>query len=188
MTDGGLRERYERMVQAHYRFVFQFLYWLGAPTGVAEDLTQETFLRAWQGLPKLRGDTEGERAWLAAIARRVIQDHVRKKRLETLPLEAAELLIAPGASTEEHVAEQDADRRLRAAVFALPEPYRTALVLVKIEALSIGEAARATGVPSGTVKWRVSRGLRILEERLGERSVGKKEAADGTIELRPNRP
>lgn len=188
MTDGGLRERYERMVQAHYRFVFRFLYWLGAPPGLAEDLTQETFLRAWQGLPRQRERPDSERAWLAAIARHVFLDHARKKRLETLPLDAAVLVAQPGASLEERVAEQDAERYLRAAVLALPEPYRTALVLVKIEALTIGETARATQVPAGTVKWRVSRGLRILEERLGERAVGKKEAADGTIELRPDRP
>lgn len=188
MTNGGLRERYERMVQAHYQFVFRLLYWLGAGPGLAEDLTQEAFLRAWQGLPQQRERGQGERAWLAAIARRVFLDHARRKRLDTLPLDAAALLAEPGASLEERIAEQDADRRLRAAVLALPEPYRTALVLVKVEALSIGEAARATGVPPGTVKWRVSRGLRILEERLGAGAAAKKETADGTIELRPDRP
>lgn len=70
-----------------------------------------------------------------------------------------------------------------AAVYALPEPYRSAVVLTKVEGLDTAEAARALGVPRGTVKWRVSRGLGLLRQRCealhGEEGEGIRDARSG---------
>lgn len=162
----ALEAEYERLVREHYPFVHRFLFWLCGRGVLAEDLTQETFLRAWRGLAQRKKGAESDRAWLAAIARRTAIDHARGRELETVSLDRAAHLAHPSGSPLDHLTGEEHEQRLRSAVLALPEPYRTALVLTKIEELTVAEAARATGVPQGTVKWRVARGLRLLRDRL----------------------
>ena len=163
----GRRGDYERMVEAEYQSIYRFLFWRHGDRATAEDLTQETFLRAWRGLAGRRAGVGSARAWLLTIARRVSQDHLRRAPPAALPLAEADNLGDTSPSTEDQFAQDDAARHLRRAVLALPEPYRNALALTKIEGLDTAEAARVLGIPRGTVKWRVSRALRLLRERLG---------------------
>jgi RNA polymerase sigma-70 factor, ECF subfamily len=158
-------EAYDRLVREEYLCVYRFLFWLHPVRSTAEDLTQETFIRAWHGLGSRRGT--GQRAWLLAIARRVWLDHRRKRCLPTVSLGEAVEIPRDERPLEDRIADDDQRARLQAAVLELPEPYRSAIVLTKIEGLETWEAARALSVPQGTVKWRVSRGLRLLRERLG---------------------
>lgn len=168
-SDPAVSREYERLVEEHYRFIYRFLYWLHPTRGTAEDLTQETYLRAWRGMGNRRGGRETDRAWLVAIARRVAQDHARQPRVVTVPLEAAVEVRDGCGSPADRFLEEETDRALREALAALPEPYRTAVVLAKVEELDTQEIARLLRIPRGTVKWRVARGLHLLRARLNER-------------------
>jgi RNA polymerase sigma-70 factor, ECF subfamily len=160
-----LQASYNRLVKTGYRRVFRFLYWLCGDQALAEDLTQEAFLRAWRALPGSGPAAGAEVSWLLAIARNVYVDESRRRKLDTCPLVEARDLPSGEATLPDAVIARDAEGLLRRAVFALPEPYRAAVVLTRIEGLSTSEAARALGIPAGTVKWRVWRGVRILRSR-----------------------
>jgi RNA polymerase sigma-70 factor, ECF subfamily len=181
------REEYEGLVRAWHGFVYRYLYWLCHNRDLAEDLTQETFLRAWRGLPSRSSGRCADRAWLIVIARRAAVDHARQRRVQALSLQDVPDLADSEPSPAEQLMRHEANRQLHQAVRSLPAAYRMAVVLTKVEALSTAEAARAMGVPQGTVKWRVARGLRLLRERLNDDpSTSTREVThDANVELRP---
>ena len=120
----------------------------------ARDALQETFVAAWQGLPRLR-DVERAWPWLAGIAARKAADVVRRRR--TPP--AADASSAPGISGDAVDVRDALDR--------LPQHLREALLLRYVLELSEEEAAEALGVRLGTVKSRAARARRRLLEELG---------------------
>ncbi len=114
----------------------------------ADDLTQETYLRAFRALPEFEGRSSA-RTWLLGIARRACADHVRtavrRRRLDA---------VAPRARVEPDpaggVGAADLLRRL-------PDDRRSAFVLTQLLGLSYEEAAAVEGVPVGTIRSRVAR-------------------------------
>jgi len=120
--------------------------------GVADDLTQETYLRAFKALPSFEGRSSA-RTWLLGIARRTCADHlravVRRRRLDAR--------LAQQARTELPV--PDPAHRLGTAdlLGRLSEERRTAFVLTQVLGLSYAEAAAVENVPVGTIRSRVAR-------------------------------
>jgi RNA polymerase sigma-70 factor (ECF subfamily) len=120
--------------------------------GAADDLTQETYLRAFKALPGFEGRSSA-RTWLLGIARRACADHlrsvVRRRRLDAR--------LAAEASTELPV--PDPAHRLGTAdlLAQLGEERRTAFVLTQVLGLSYAEAAAVEEVPVGTIRSRVAR-------------------------------
>lgn len=123
----------------------------------AEDLVQTALLKAWQSWHEIgvRGAVE---AWLFTVVRNLCVDHRRKKRAKTLgdlQLEVARPEGAPSRLPEI----QEAMRRL-------PEPYRSVLYFRLTQKLSYQEISDVLGVPLGTAKSLLCRGLRKMRERL----------------------
>ncbi|NES29910.1 sigma-70 family RNA polymerase sigma factor [Micromonospora terminaliae] len=134
--------------------VWRFLAHLAGPAE-ADDLTQETFLRALRALPGFAGRSAA-RTWVFAIARRVAVDHVRaaaaRPRVAALPdwqaaAEAAGAVIPGG---EEAVT-------LRGLIAGLAPERREAFVATQVVGLSYAEAAQVCGCPVGTIRSRVAR-------------------------------
>jgi RNA polymerase sigma-70 factor (ECF subfamily) len=115
--------------------------------GEADDLTQETFLRAMRSLPRFAGRSSA-RTWLLAIARRVAVDHFRgaASRPRTTSLETE----VPGVSFEERVL-------LRQLLDGLDPGRREAFVATQVLGLSYAEAAEVCQCPVGTIRSRVAR-------------------------------
>ena len=129
---------------------------LGGPAE-ADDLTQETYLRALPALARFRGDSNA-RTWLLCIARRTVADHIRsaqrRRRLHgSLP-----------TPTDTHDAAQDSEVDLMLG--GLEPDRRTAFVLTQMLGLSYAEAADVCGVPVGTIRSRVARARTHLVEAL----------------------
>ena len=114
----------------------------------AEDLTQETYLRALQALPRFRFDAP-VRAWLFAIARHVCADHVRR-RVRRAPLERT-------VATSSETALDLSDLEFGELIDDLEEEKRTAFVLTQVLGLSYDEAAAVCDCPIGTIRSRVAR-------------------------------
>jgi RNA polymerase sigma-70 factor (ECF subfamily) len=120
--------------------------------GAADDLTQETFLRAFKALPSFEGRSS-VRTWLLGIARRTCADHlravVRRRRLDAR--------LAAQAWTDAPV--PDPAHRLSTAdlLSGLGEERRTAFVLTQVLGMSYAEAAEIEEVPVGTIRSRVAR-------------------------------
>jgi RNA polymerase sigma-70 factor (ECF subfamily) len=103
--------------------------------------------------------------------------------MEALPLSAAGDVTAGGLPVQEQVLADAERERLYSALLALPEPYRAALALTRIEGLTTQEAAQVLGIPRGTLKWRVAGGLRLLRERLKGTELDREEATQHVVDL-----
>ncbi|MFJ6195478.1 sigma-70 family RNA polymerase sigma factor [Micromonospora sp. NPDC092111] len=133
----------------------------------ADDLTQETYLRAFRALPGFQGRSS-VRTWLLGIARRACADHlrtvVRRRRLD-------ERLAAEAHTGRPH---PDPAGQLGAAdlVHRLPAERRAAFVLTQLLGLSYAEAAAVEGVPVGTIRSRVARARTDLVDAVGDALAG----------------
>ncbi|WBB82386.1 sigma-70 family RNA polymerase sigma factor [Micromonospora sp. WMMD882] len=148
-----------RLTQAE---VWRFVAALTGP-GDADDLTQETYLRAFRALPSFEGRASA-RTWLLGIARRACADHlrtvVRRRRLDDR-LTAQAHTDRPHPDPAGHLGASDLLRRL-------PDDRREAFVLTQVLGLSYAEAAAVAGVPVGTIRSRVARARGELVEAVGE--------------------
>lgn len=144
----------------------------------AEDLTAESFLRAYRALSHYRRNrilALQPRSWLLTITlnlcRNQLRDAARKPVSEPLrhDLEQAHDPPDPRADVQATVARRESDRELAALLAVLPEDQRAAVVLRHVIELPVAEIAEILGRPVGTVKSDISRGRRRLEQTLRER-------------------
>lgn len=167
--DGGFTE----LVRVHARAVHAYLFRVTGSAADADDLGQETFLRAYTALrdypPQRRRELKA-RTWLITIAANVWRNHVRSRtrRPESVVrVEDAAAAWADGSpGPEESAATADDRRRLVAALSALPERHRESVVLRHVIGLSYAEVAEVQGCPVGTAKAQVSRGVVGLRQLL----------------------
>jgi RNA polymerase sigma-70 factor (ECF subfamily) len=159
----GDREALVSFIRGTQRDVYRLVALLGDP-GVAEDLTQETFLRAFRALGGFSAKAPA-RTWLLSIARRVAADAIRqaRRRPRTTPIATAESLGELARLTE--VAADD-EVLLRQLVMGLPDDRREAFVLTQILGLSYAEAAEVCDCPVGTIRSRVARARQDLAAAL----------------------
>ncbi|MEV6208063.1 sigma-70 family RNA polymerase sigma factor [Kitasatospora sp. NPDC051914] len=162
----GRAEDVEAFVRATQRDVWRFVAHL-AGTDAADDLAQETFLRALRSLPGFAGRSSA-RTWLLSIARRTVVDRYRSAAVRpqhaALPdwEEAAERQQPRAtAGFEDGIALGDLLARV-------PEQRREAFVLTQVVGMSYGEAAAVAGCPIGTVRSRVARAREQLVGLLRE--------------------
>ncbi len=129
----------------------------------AEDLLQETLLRAYRGFDGFASGTN-IRAWLHTILQRVRTDAFRRKQRspQTTEIDGDGPAVPP---PQDRLAQGGED--LERALSELAEPFRTAVVLRDVEDFTYGEIARMLDVPIGTVMSRIHRGRAWLRERLG---------------------
>jgi RNA polymerase sigma-70 factor (ECF subfamily) len=148
----------------------------------AEDLLQETYLRAYRGFSRFQAGTNLT-AWLYRILRNTFVDRCRKGRRE--PKTVPETWCRNGnsalrnveASTEATVMDSIFDERLREALSSLPERYRRVVLLFDVEGFTYKEIAGIAGVPLGTVMSRLHRGRSALRERMQPPVAGRRLAA-----------
>ena len=162
------RRRYERLCEPLRADLYRFSFWLARDPSVAEDVVQETLLRAWRSLDALTDDSAA-RPWLLTIARR---EHARlheRKRFETVDVDALAIAEDPAlARTDNHEAND-----IQAAIFALTEEYREPLVLQVLLGYSTDEIARHMGLTNGAVLTRLCR----AREKLRIAVLGRQENA-----------
>ena len=141
----------------------------------AEDVVQETFLRAFRAFDTFERGTNC-RAWLFTILRNVFLNRARREAREVLDMDATSMEVRDGEAAGWPVAHDpedeflhtvlhgDVDRALR----ALPLAYREAVILADLEGLTYKEVAQALGCPVGTVMSRLSRGRALLRRALAD--------------------
>jgi RNA polymerase sigma-70 factor (ECF subfamily) len=135
----------------------------------AQDVVQETLLRAWRN-PKILDQSQGSaRAWLFTVARNLVIDEWRTRR--------AQLEVSTAQPPEAAPVSDQTDQLLQSWVVAdalsrLSEEHRLVLVECYYRGHSVAEAARRLDIPQGTVKSRTHYGLRALRLALEEMGVG----------------
>jgi RNA polymerase sigma-70 factor (ECF subfamily) len=157
----GVPESFAQLVARYKDAVFGVAFHRLQDFEEARDVTQEAFVKAFQGLGRLRRPTAFAN-WLYRIAEGTAIDAARRRRGE-LPLEAATEVAAGSSQSGDGVAEQ-----VREALATLPEATRLAVILHYVNGYSHAEVADFLGSTEGAVKTRVSRGKARLREEMAE--------------------
>jgi RNA polymerase sigma-70 factor (ECF subfamily) len=170
-----LAARFEREALPFMRDLFAAALRLTRNRTDAEDLLQETYLRAYRGFAGFRPGTN-LRAWLYRILTNTYINSYRKRQREpqVVPDDSVEEWYlydrlsreGAGASAEAEVLDALPDEDVQAALESLPEQFRMAVLLADVEGFSYKEIAEMLGIPIGTVMSRLHRGRRALERRL----------------------
>ena len=178
LDGAALRSRFERDALPLMPNLYSAALRMTRNPADAEDLVQETFLRAYRGFS---GFTEGTniKAWLYRILTNTFINSYRKQRREPQTVLEDELpewylyerLGGRGAvaSAESTVLESIPDEDVKAALDSLPEAFRMAVWLADVEGFSYKEIAEIVDVPIGTVMSRLHRGRKALEKRLWDK-------------------
>ena len=186
MSDGSSskgRRGFEEEALPHLDAVYRFALRLSGAPDQADDLVQETFLRAYKSWGQYTKGTAAK-SWLFTICRNVfLRRRERGQRHDEIVAENVDRTgpgpnpINPvwvsvlGVDPEGDFFESIVDERITEAIGALPEEYRTAVVLSDLEGLPYAEIAELMEVPVGTVKSRLFRGRRQLQQVLYEYAV-----------------
>jgi RNA polymerase sigma-70 factor (ECF subfamily) len=130
---------------------------------LAEDVVQETMLRAWRHCGQLSEEKGSVRGWLMRVAHNIAMDKLRMRRCR--PTEVAES-AAPELAVSDHAEAVVTAVYVRAALGRLPARHRAVLEQVYLNGLTAAEAAAVLGIPEGTVFSRAYYGLRMLRRQL----------------------
>lgn len=152
------------LVDIYYKQIYLYMRRLGHSCQVSEDLTQESFLQAWQHIGQLRNE-KALKGWLYHIASNVSKLYWRRhKGKEAASIEGFD--VPDDGKSEERTGDYEQLERLQNAIVQLPRKLRGAIVLHYMQHLSICEAAEAAGVREGTFKSRLSRALKALRKQV----------------------
>jgi RNA polymerase sigma-70 factor, ECF subfamily len=153
--------RFERLCAPYRNDLLRFLIWLCRDRALAEDVMQETLLRAWRSFGSL-SDSGAVRPWLLTIARRELARVFERKRLPTVDLDSA--VAAQDAALATHESHDIDD--MRRAIFRLEPTYREPLVMQVLLGLPTEEIAEQLAISVPAVLTRLYRAREMLKQRL----------------------
>lgn len=157
-------EEFEAAALPHLNDLYRTASRLLSDSTRAEDVVQEAYLQAWKSFDRFESGTNC-RAWLFKILFNVLH-HYRRKWFSARAVldsgEPVEEVAAPAPPVPEHIT----DEEILAALAEVPDDFRSVVLLVDVEEFSYRETAGVLNVPIGTVMSRLSRGRRLLRERL----------------------
>ncbi len=173
-SDSDRKDAYHRYVLTEVDVLLRVALSMTPQRADAEDLVQDTLLRAWRSIDSFDG--RYPRAWLLTILRNAHINGHRRRRPVLLddPDRTFEHHHDPdgdSVSAEDTVVDQLFDHRVEAAVRALPDKFREVLLLVDVNGLSYASAAAALGVPEGTVMSRLHRARKRVRVALDPSDV-----------------
>jgi RNA polymerase sigma-70 factor (ECF subfamily) len=166
----GDQDAFARLVQRYQRRIFNLVYRMLQQYEEASEITQETFLAAWQGLPSFRGDARFA-TWLYRIAYncalKQLETRKRDKALR-VALQAEQALQSHVGyeSTDAQMDEHERQAFVQEHLSRLPAKYRIVLILRHLQDMSYEEMAEILTMPIGTIKTHLFRARNLLKERL----------------------
>ncbi|MBE3561356.1 MAG: sigma-70 family RNA polymerase sigma factor [Ktedonobacteraceae bacterium] len=169
-SQAGDQNAFARLVQLHQRRVFNLVFRILQNYEEASEITQETFLAAWQGLPSFRGDARFS-TWLYRIAYNCsLKQLESRKRDKALQAAMQEEHIrrhgTPGEGTRAEIDLRANQELVHEQLSLLPARYRIVLVLRHLQGMTYEEMAEILTVPIGTIKTHLFRARNLLKERL----------------------
>jgi RNA polymerase sigma-70 factor (ECF subfamily) len=167
---GGDHPAFEELVRRTARMLFARLYLDTGDTHQAEDLVQETLLRAYKSLIHLQ-DTRDFRPWLLKIAQNVVIDAARranrkKRSAPTLKIAQLDGLPADGVNAQEEVDREELRQQVLSVLRSLPEEYRLPLTLRYIGGADYETICTQLGLTNGSLRGLLHRGLRLMRSRM----------------------
>ncbi|HEV2687197.1 MAG TPA: sigma-70 family RNA polymerase sigma factor [Bryobacteraceae bacterium] len=165
LEEGQYRQAFELLMPRYQHKVFRLAYSMLGNRALAEETTQDIFIRIWKALAGYRGQSSLS-TWIYSVARNTCLTALKRNAASLLPLEAIRVDSRVGGSSEHGI---DWQRLLS----QLPEKYRQVLVLFYMQDKSYDEVARLLDLPMGTVKTNLHRARKelaavVLASRLTE--------------------
>lgn len=178
----GSQEAFHELVTRFERPVYSLIVRMVQDPALAEDLAQETFVKAYRSL-RSYDPSRKLSSWLFKIAHNTTIDHLRRHAPETVPLEAPPeeegrgglaAVLADGSVENPAAAAERRDmaRSLERAIARLRPEYREAVVLFYVEGASYQEICESTGLPLGTVKTNLHRARKELAQEMAAQGWG----------------
>jgi RNA polymerase sigma factor (sigma-70 family) len=170
----GDQKSYSEIVSRYHEQIHHFIYRMVKDTAQAEDLVQETFIKAFRALATFNSDYAFS-TWLYKIAANNCIDFFRKKKLKTFSLDTPIQVkdgevhrdFADREQTPEHeLMSQERTNQIQFAINTLPEKYKEAILLRHSKDKSYEEIAEELSIPLGTVKVRIFRAREMLKSKL----------------------
>jgi RNA polymerase sigma-70 factor, ECF subfamily len=158
-TGGGA---FARLLESLRPDLLRFAFWLARDRSVAEDVVQETLIRAWKSREELK-DSAAARPWLLTIVRREHARLYERKRLPTVDVDDVEAQGDPALASDGDASLED----LRGAILRLPDEYREPLVLQVLGGLTTAEIAAELALTQAAVLTRLFRARNKLREIYG---------------------
>jgi RNA polymerase sigma-70 factor (ECF subfamily) len=162
---------YEIIMRRYNQRLFRVVVAILRDDAEAEDVMQEAYVRAYRHLAQFEGRAQFS-TWLIRIAvHEALARRRRSARLEQLAEDGQEdsvsmNVVAPGPDPEQHASRSEVSEMLEKAILALPENYRTVLVMRDIEEMSTADTAAALSISEENVKTRLHRGHALLRREL----------------------
>ena len=172
---------FDEVVRLYRPRIFRFLMASLSDRDVAESLTQDCFLKAYNARHQFRGESSLS-TWLTRIALNLVRDHLRSRRMRfwqrtrdtALDIVDVGEWIPDGASSPEQVClQQERVREIWKSVEQLSRQQRTVFLLRFVEEMELSEIAETTGMNTSTVKSHLYRALRIVRDRASGKSEGE---------------
>ncbi len=174
-AQNGDLEAFNTLVDRYQALLFRIALRMLGDEDSAADATQVAWMSAFRKINEFRG--EHIRTWLARVVVNTCYDEIRRRHrrreiaLQQVSAEGTEIemdswLADPAPGVEDIVVSAEFEKMIDEGLQSLSPVYRTMLVLVDVEGLSYEEAARAAGVPMGTVRSRLARARMALRQRL----------------------
>jgi RNA polymerase sigma-70 factor (ECF subfamily) len=176
----GQERAYRELIRRYERPVFSLIYRMVRDRELAEDLSQETFVKALNAIDSYRPEFKFS-SWIFKIANNAAIDHLRRRELDTLSLEGARDATTPeraeatalqgrdrGETPLEEMEARELGSAIEQAVGRLRPEYRSCILLRHVEDRSYEEIAEILDLPLGTVKTYIHRARAELKEALGD--------------------
>ena len=167
-SDSSRKQRYEALVDSYYQDVYRYAYWLARNQSVAEDLVQETFLRAWRSFDSLQSDGAAK-AWLFTILRRENARMYERYRPDLVDID--DVSIAEDDHNEPDQRQKLSE--LHQAIMTLEKEYRDPLMLQVVGGFSGKEIADILDLNNNTVMTRLFRARSKLRDMLDPGASGQ---------------
>jgi RNA polymerase sigma-70 factor (ECF subfamily) len=176
----GDRLAIEALIRRYHNYVYRLCYLVMRSEQDAEDMTQETFIRAFRALPRfeIRKGTSFE-AWLYRIAVNACRSRMRRKWYQVLPWPdpAPQLVSEPEKQPDRMLIQRERRGRILTAIDCLGEKHRLVVILRYYAGLSNEEIARTLNIPSGTVRSRLHIARKRLRDLLAEQEEEEERVA-----------
>lgn len=164
----------EKLYLEHSHRIYRYIYFQVRQVQLAEDLTQETFYRAFKNFHTYKKRASVS-TWLLRIARNATYDYFRRKRIiQIIGFEKEELIVSGNATPEEEILQKDSATQLYGALDSLKKDYKDVLILRKLNENTIKETAYILGWTETKVKSTMQRAFAALKEEM-YRMEGKRD-------------
>lgn len=189
-ASNGDMDAFNELILTHQNIAFNHAWALLGDPALAEDATQDSFIKAFQGIRSFRGGSF--RGWLLKIVTNSAYDILRRARrhpTQTLfpedengeEIESAQWLADPNTSVQSTVEQNELSKDIYKAIDDLPDVYRSVVTLIDLHELDYVEAAQALKIPVGTVKSRLARARLKLKEKLKSRVGFENNLVDSSL-------